>query len=94
MIADKWPIEVFLERLYHSKQVQVVVEPWRVESATIIRRLADEFREMGIFFTKPQDTKFIIENMLFCLHNSPEIKKLIAKAQSDELRRQRGRHAG
>lgn len=93
MSSDDLPIALFIERNYSSRRVQKLVETWRVEPSIVITKLIDHFREMGIFFVSPRHEPLMLQNMLFQLRNSAEIQQLVHKAKSEEMKRQRSRHA-
>lgn len=93
MALEKIPIHVFVANRYSSLAVQKIVEGWRIEPAEVIERLIEHFREMGVYEVPYGHEPMMIENMLIQLRHSPEILKMVQRMRSEELRRQRARHA-
>ena len=87
------PIDHFIAQRYTHPSVQKIVESWRIEPKEIIDKLVDFFREMGIYEVHYGHERLIMDNMLRHLRFSPEITQLVSRARTDEIRRQRNRHA-
>lgn len=87
------PIAQFVTQKFTLLKVQKIIETWRIEPKAIIDKLVEHFREMGIFIVHYGHEEIIVNNMVFILKNSPDIQHLVQKANQDELKRQRTRHA-
>jgi len=87
------PISQFVALKFSLFKIQKIVESWRVEPKLIIEKLVEHFREMGIFTVYYGHDEIVINNMMFILKNSPDIQNIVQRANSDELKRQRTRHA-
>lgn len=87
------PIQHFVTEKYLSKSVQKLVESWRLEPRIVIDKLVLHFREMGIFSVTAQHDKLMLQSIVHYLKSSPDLAQMAQRARSDELRRQRSRHA-
>ena len=87
------PVQVFVAQKYHTPQVQKFVEEWRVEPESVIDKIVDHFKELGIFRVGLSQHRIIQDAMMTYLRTSPEIQKMVLKLRAYELRRQRNRHA-
>jgi len=87
------PIQHFVTEKYLSKPIQKLVESWRLEPRIVIDKLVAHFREMGIFTVTAQHEKLMLQSIVHYLKSSPELSSLAQRARSEELRRQRSRHA-
>ena len=93
MNTEGVPIAQFVNHKFALIKIQKIIETWRIEPKIIIERLIEHFREMGIFVVHFGHDDIIINNMIFVLKNSPDIQHIVQKANQDELKRQRTRHA-
>ena len=87
------PISEFVSHKFTLFKIQKIIDSWRVEPKLIVEKLVEHFREMGIFTVYYGHDAIIFNSMVFLLKNSPEIQQLVQRANHDELKRQRTRHA-
>jgi hypothetical protein len=92
MAPDNVPIYAYVQQKYGSAAVQRLVEGWRLESKVIIDRIVDHFRDMGIYTVSRQNEVLIVKGILHQLRHSPEILRLVVRANLEEQRRTRSRH--
>jgi hypothetical protein len=90
--ADKLPIRDFVDQQFHSKQIQELVEPWRLENDVIVALLVRYFLDMGIFKVSNSQTNQMVATMMHHLTNSHEITQAVSKAHRQEQLRTRNRH--
>ncbi len=93
MNYEEIPIQNFVTTKYQTPAVQKIVEQWRVEPQLVVEKVVEHFRELGIYKVAFNHERMLTRHMLQLLRNSPEIMKLVTKARSEELKRQRNRHA-
>lgn len=87
------PISQFISQKFTLLKIQKIIESWRIEPKSIVDKLVEHYREMGIFTVHYGHEEIIVNNMVFLLKNSPEIQHIVQRANQDELKRQRTRHA-
>ena len=93
MISDQKTIEEFIAQKLGSRTVQQLIENWRIEPEKVFHILVRHFRDMGIFAVEPTQDPMMTKNLIHHLKHSPEIMVEIDRAQAEELRKKRSRHA-
>ncbi len=93
LALDKIPIADFVRREYHSRPIQQLVEPWRLESDDLCELLINYFLDMGIFNVSQAQSTHMTEAIVHHLKNAVEIRNAVNKAQRDEKLRARNRHS-
>jgi hypothetical protein len=93
MTPDLIPIQQFVTQRYLSPTIQKIVDGWRLEPQHVIEKLIEHFREMGIFSVSFRHEALLTRDLIHQLRNSPEIYRMVLKARSDDLRKQRNRHS-
>lgn len=93
MASDNQPIQAFVELKYHTPAIQRLVDGWRVEPKVIMDRLIEHFRDMGIFQVTRQNEALISEGIRHQLKHSPDILKLVMRANVEEQQRVKTRHS-
>jgi len=87
-------IEQFIERVLHKPPFTTVMEQWPVEPEAVVQILANTFHEMGIYTIQTGQRRFFSQIVMDRLKASPEIKRLIFKAEEEQRMRPKSRHAG
>lgn len=93
MFLDPMPINQFVHQRYLTQTIQKIVESWRVEPQLVIEHIVEHFKQMGVFRVYPGHERIILRSMVNQLKVSPDLAQLVARAHTDEIRRQRNRHA-
>lgn len=89
MLTEPLPIEIFVATRFTEKSVVNITENWRIESEELQKMIVNYFREMGIFSVLPTMEAELKVSLLQFLQSSPEIFKIVRKAEAqEELRRQ------
>lgn len=89
MLTEPLPIEIFVTTRFTEKSVISITENWRIESEELQKMIVNYFREMGIYSVMPRMEAELKTALLAFLHNSPDIYKIVKKAEAqEELRRQ------
>ena len=95
MSFDQTPIQHFVTQRFLTKDIQKLVDGWRVEPRDIIEKVVDHFREMAIYRVPYTQEDLITDSITQYLKSSPDIIRLVLKARNEEMRRQRNnRHSG
>ena len=93
MSLDAVQIHTFIQSRFHTPPIQKIVDSWRIEPEVLIEKLVEFFRDAGIYSVPHGHEAMILSHMIRELRHAPEIKRLVAKARNEEMRRQRNRHA-
>ncbi len=89
MLTEPLPIEIFVTTRFTEKNVIAITENWRIESEELQKMIVNYFREMGIYSVLPAMEVELKASLLYFLQNSPDIYKIVKKAEAqEELRRQ------
>ena len=89
------PIENFVSLEFGRNTVAKLIANWRIEPETLIQIIISHHREMGVFFVYPQHEKVIQKSIINALKSSPEVVRLLRRAEMNELTRQwNNRHHG
>ena len=81
MLVDKLPIEIYINQKFESKEIIKLIESWRVESEVLRDAVVQAFREMGIYQIEPASEHLMGSVIISVLKNSPDIYKLVKRAE-------------
>ncbi len=77
-------LKEFIFIAMQDKRVKNIIDDWPVESEFVAKTLVDHFYQLGLFEVLPlKGTEMVMNNILFQLEHSPELKKLIRKGQRE-----------
>ena len=81
MLVDQLPIEIYINQKFESKEIVKLIESWRVESEELRDAVVQAFRDMGIYQIEPS-SEFLMQGVIISiLKFSPEIYKLVKRAE-------------
>jgi hypothetical protein len=86
------PIENYVQQQFGHQSVIKIIQNWRVEPEVLVNIIINHFRDMGIYYVGPKQEKLMQKSLIHGLKNSPEIIKMLKRAEQSELSRRRNRH--
>ena len=93
MLTEDLPIDVFINTKFSDRDISTITDNWRVENDTLISIISSYFKDLGIYRAKPTFEDYLKKQVIFLLHNAPEIVELVKKAEANELLRHQSKHA-
>ena len=81
MIIEKIPIEIYVKTKFEEKSIISIIENWRVESEEVQEIIISQFKELGMFEVDPIFEKDLKPVIVGFLTNSPQILKLVKRAE-------------
>lgn len=90
MRKDLIPVEIYVHNLFQQNRViTTMIQPWRVEVSSLHEIVIKSLREMGIYLVDKEHGDFITQATLDQLKHSPEIRKMITRAEQLEQSKKR-----
>lgn len=75
----------FIQRSFEHPRIKAVIQQWRVDPKDAFRIVERELLEMGIYAVPPLAySQAMIEQIVFCLKNSPNVRSYLAEAERQE----------
>lgn len=93
MLTEPISTEVFVKQAFESLQVSALVSDWMVDFDELRGVISRNLREMGIFQVRPNQAETVITAIVEQLRWSPDVKRLIERAEAIEKQRLRTRHS-
>ncbi|MEI6833439.1 MAG: hypothetical protein WCL28_05545 [bacterium] len=82
MKSEKVPTEIFVQQVFSTRAVQMIVNQWPIKSDIGFGLAVKHLEELGIYDVEPLAQGPIVKKqILFFLENSPAIIEAIARAK-------------
>ena len=92
MLTEPLPIEFWVALKFTDGKVTRVMENWKIEPERVQQIVVAMFKEMGVLLANPCLERYLFDQMILMMQNSPEIQGLLRKAEQAELRKKESRH--
>ena len=93
MNVDQLPIELYINQKFQEKDIIKLIETWRVEPEELRDAVIAHFRDMGLFLVEPVSESLMKGMIIAILSNSPDIFKLVKRAERRAALLKRRSHA-
>jgi hypothetical protein len=88
MAFEATSVHAFLNEIFQTKRIKDVIQEWSADPEELLKIIEKEVTAMGISMVQPASYyKFMTDQVVFLLRNSPQVRQLLTKLASEAKKR-------